>query len=111
MEEEKLTEGKKETGGRLSFWGWCRRYISLMLIFIVGSIVYILFFNEYSVARSFELSRTIDSLEAQKKLYTDTFTLYRSLNGQLKTSPEKIEEILRTQHGMSRLNEDVYIMN
>lgn len=109
MEQENITANDNRQ--KMTVWKWCRRYISITLIVVVGFLAYVLFFNEHSVQQNFAYSRVIDSLEVQKKIYTDTFLYYQALNEKLATSPDKIEEILRVEHNMSRLNEDVYIVN
>lgn len=88
---------------------WLRRYVKLPFVLFVGYLVFVLFFNEYSIARSIELDHTIDSLKREIKIYQDTALKYIRLNEQLNKNPEEMERVVREQHHMNRVNEDVYI--
>ena len=88
---------------------WLRRYIKLPLILTLAYLAFVLFLNEYSVAKSFELDRTIDSLKQEIKLYEDTTIKYYKLNEQLNKNPQEMERVVREQHLMNKENEDVYI--
>lgn len=88
---------------------WLRRYIKLPLVLIVGYLAFVLFFNEYSIAKSIELDHTIDSLRREIKIYKDTAQKYIQLNEQLNKNPEEMERVVREQHHMNHTNEDVYV--
>lgn len=88
---------------------WCRRYISLTLVAIVAYVVFMLFFNENSIMKSFELNDDIASLKAEIKDNTDSLMHYDTLLQRLNTDPETMERIVREYYHMQRDNEDVYI--
>lgn len=88
---------------------WCRRYISLTLVAIVAYIVFMLFFNENSIMKSFELNDEIASLRAEIKDNSDSLMHYNTLLQRLNTDPETMERIVREYYHMQRDNEDVYI--
>lgn len=88
---------------------WLRRYIKLPLVLIVGYLAFVLFFNEYSIAKSIELDHTIDSLRREIEIYKDTAQKYIQLNEQLNKNPEEMERVVREQHHMNHTNEDVYV--
>ncbi|MBQ9072884.1 MAG: septum formation initiator family protein [Muribaculaceae bacterium] len=88
---------------------WCRRYISLTLVAIVAYVVFMLFFNENSIMKSFELNDEIASLKAEIKDNTDSLMHYDTLLQRLNTDPETMERIVREYYHMQRDNEDVYI--
>lgn len=88
---------------------WCRRYISLTLVAIVAYVVFMLFFNENSIMKSFELNDEIASLRAEIKDNSDSLIHYNTLLQRLNTDPETMERIVREYYHMQRDNEDVYI--
>ena len=88
---------------------WIRRYIKWPLVLTVAYLAFVLFFNEYSIVRNFELEQKIDSLKQEIKLYEDTAKKYKLLNEQLNKNPEEMERVVREQHHMNKINEDVYI--
>ena len=88
---------------------WLRRYIKLPFVLILGYLAFVLFFNEYSIAKSIELDHTIDSLKREIKVYRDTANKYILLNEQLNKDPQEMERVVREQHHMNHTNEDVYI--
>jgi len=93
----------------IKIFKWCRRYISITLLIVVTFIVYVLFFNENSISKSFEYNKIIDSLNAEIKINQDTLRHYRLLNSRLSSEPEAMERVAREQYLMNRINEDVYI--
>lgn len=88
---------------------WLRRYIKWPLVLTLAYLSFVLFFNEYSIANSYKLSKTIDSLEQEIKVYKDTTQKYMQLNEQLNKDPYEMERVVREHHHMNRVNEDVYI--
>lgn len=88
---------------------WLRRYIKIPLVLIIGYLAFVLFFNEYSIAKSIELDHTIDSLRQEIKTYRDTAQKYIQLNEQLNKNPGEMERVVREQHHMNHSNEDVYV--
>lgn len=90
-------------------FSWVKRYVKLPFLCVVAYSAFILFFNENSIARSFELNQVIDSLENEIKFYRDTTNHYIYLNEQLNTNPEAMERVVREKYHMNRTNEDVYV--
>lgn len=88
---------------------WCRRYLSLTLFAVIAFILFVLFFNENSIMKSFEYNDRIVSLKEEIKQNTDTMQYYRELNDRLNTDKETMERIVREQYHMQRANEDVYV--
>ena len=88
---------------------WAKRYIKLPFILVVAYIAFISFFSENSIARSFELKQTIDSLKQEITAYRDTTNYYINLNEQLNTNTEALERVVREKYHMNRENEDVYV--
>lgn len=93
-----------------SFAAWCRRYISVTFIIVLAFVGFVLFFNENSVMRSFELNQRINELELEIQDNRDTLIYYQNLNRALNTDPETMERIVRENYHMQRPNEDVYIV-
>ena len=65
--------------------------------------------NAIVVLNSFELEQKIDSLKIEINNYQDTAQKYKLLNEQLNKNTEEMERVVREQHHMNRVNEDVYI--
>ncbi len=102
QQEQQEQQNKQNTS-------WLKRYIKLPLVLILGYLAFVLFFNEYSIAKSFELDQTIDSLKQEIKMYEDTTIKYYKLNEQLNKNTQEMERVVREQHHMNKENEDVYI--
>ena len=90
-------------------FSWAKRYIKLPFLCVVAYLAFILFFNENSIARSFELNQVIDSLKNEIEFYRDTTNHYIYLNEQLNTNPEAMERVVREKYHMNHENEDVYV--
>ncbi|MDE6074437.1 MAG: septum formation initiator family protein, partial [Muribaculaceae bacterium] len=88
---------------------WCRRYISLTLIAVLAFMAFVLFFNENSVMKGYELNREIERLKAEIKENTDSMNYYLHMNELLRTDRETMERVVREQYHMQRDNEDVYV--
>ena len=89
---------------------WCRRYISITGLLLTGAIIYILFFQENSVARIYRNKKQIDSLEVAIKQNEDTMEYYHNHNVLLDNhDPRIIERIVREHHSMTLPNEDIYL--
>ncbi|MCC8038798.1 MAG: septum formation initiator family protein [Bacteroidales bacterium] len=91
------------------FFNWCRRYLSGMLLIVVAFVLFVLFFNDNSIMKSYEYSREIERLEKEIAQNEDTLTHYLQLNRSLDTDPVTMERIVREQYHMQRPNEDVYV--
>lgn len=91
------------------FFGWCKRYISVMTIVVVLLVVYVLLGQENSMFKLVEYSRTIDSLNVEIANAKDSLEKYERLNSQLSTDPELMERVVREQYNMVREGEDVYV--
>jgi cell division protein FtsB len=89
---------------------WCRRYISLTFIFVIGFVLMVLFFNDNSILKSMEYNARITELKQEIQSNRDTMEYYHRLNHSLNTDKETMERIVREQYHMQRENEDVYII-
>ncbi len=90
---------------------WLKRYVSVPLIAVVAFVVFVLFFNENSMIKSYDYSTEIRSLERQIAQCEDTLRYYRELNRRLDSDPQELERIVREQYHMQRPSEDVYIFD
>ena len=91
---------------------WCKRYISLTALVVIGAIVYMLFFQENSTARIYGYENTIDSLRQEIKVQTDTMEHYRQLNHGLDNKDRQIiERAVRENFNMALHDEDVYVFD
>lgn len=88
---------------------WIRRYISVLGILVVAFLAYMLFFQDNSVFRYMQYSNTVDSLQQEITMATDTLEHYQLLNDQLTRNPEAMERVVREQYNMVREGEDVYV--
>lgn len=93
----------------ITIYRWCRRYISLTLIIVVSFIVFMLFFNEYSILHGLELNDEINELKVKMKDNTDSLNLYTTKLKLLHTDPETMEKIVRENYHMQHQDEDVYV--
>lgn len=90
---------------------WLKRYVSVPLVAVVAFVVFVLFFNENSMIRSYDYSTEIRSLERRIAQCEDTLSYYRELNRRLDSDPQELERIVREQYHMQRPSEDVYIFD
>lgn len=90
---------------------WLRRYVSLSLLAVIGFIVFVLFFNDNSVTKSYDYAAQIRELEEHIAQYEDTLRYYSDLNRRLDSDPEELERIVREHYHMQRPSEDVYIFD
>ena len=88
---------------------WCRRYISLTLIVVVGLIIYVTGFNDNSFINIHRYKKQITELKAEIKENRDTLQYYEALNRRLDTDPVTMERVVREQYHMQRPGEDVYV--
>ena len=89
-------------------WKWCRRYVTVMSVIVVGFMVYSMFFNESSV-KSMEVNNEIERINNAIKQNEDTTAYYNQLLQRLSDDPETMERIVREHYHMQRPNEDVYV--
>ena len=89
-------------------WKWCRRYVTVMSVIVVGFMVYSMFFNESSV-KSMEVNNQIERINNAIKQNEDTTAYYNQLLQRLSDDPETMERIVREHYHMQRPNEDVYV--
>lgn len=93
------------------FANWCRRYISVLVVLVVGVITYLVFFSDNSMMQVYAYNRTIDSLKQQIAMETDTMEFYNHLNTELdNNNSEAIERVVRENFNMCRDDEDVYVV-
>lgn len=90
---------------------WLKRYVSLPLIVVLAFVVFVLFFNENSVIKSYDYASEIRSLERRIAECEDTLRLYQELNRRLDSDPRELERIVREYYHMQRPSEDVYIFD
>lgn len=90
---------------------WCGKYLNVPALLIIGFIVYILFFQENSVGRIYDINYTIDSLNRVIAAENDSLEIYLEKNRKLDNNdPEMIERIVREQHNMSMPTEETFIV-
>lgn len=92
-----------------NIFNWCRRYFSITLMVIIAAVVFVVFLNENSIMRTYELENEIERLQAEIQDYRDTLIHYQQLNTRLETDAQTMEKIVREQYHMQRPGEDVYI--
>ncbi|MBD5185250.1 MAG: hypothetical protein HDS11_06450 [Bacteroides sp.] len=92
-----------------NLWRWCRRYISFTLLAVAALVVFVVFLNDNSVMRTYELESEIERLQAEIQDYRDTLVYYQQLNTRLETDARTMEKIVREQYHMQRPGEDVYL--
>lgn len=97
--------------GVVNAYRWCRRYLSGMLLLVVAFVLFVLFFNDNSIMKSYEYSREIDRLKAEIKANEDSIDHYMKLNRSLDTDPATMERIVRERYHMQRAGEDVYVFD
>lgn len=97
--------------GVVNAYRWCRRYLSGMLLLVVAFVLFVLFFNDNSIMKSYEYSREIDRLKAEIKANEDSIDHYMKLNRSLDTDPATMECIVRERYHMQRVGEDVYVFD
>lgn len=102
-----MEEDNKHKG---SFFGWCRRYITLVFVGLLALYVYVLFFNDNSYGHLRELHSEIKRLEKEKQENRDTLEKYHDLNQLLLSDKNELERVAREKYGMQRPGEDVYIV-
>ncbi len=90
---------------------WLKRYVSLSLLVVLGFIAFVLFFNDNSVAKSYDYAAQIRELEGEIAQYEDTLRYYQELNRRLDSDPQELERIVREHYHMQRPSEDVYIFD
>ncbi|MCH5319452.1 MAG: septum formation initiator family protein [Paramuribaculum sp.] len=92
-----------------SIVGWCRRYIRVSFLLMVGILGYVMLFSDNSVMDNYRYQKEIDRLSDEIALNNDTLQYYQKLLDQLTTEPEAMERIVREQYHMQRVNEDIFI--
>lgn len=89
---------------------WCRRYLSITLMVTVAVLTFVLFFNDNSVMRTYELQSEVERLEAEIRVNRDSLEYYQELNRRLSNDPDVMERVVREQYHMQRPGEDVFII-
>lgn len=90
---------------------WLKRYFSPSLMVVLAFIAFVLFFNDNSVAKSYEYAAEIRKLEERISHYEDTLRYYQELNHRLDSDPQELERIVREHYHMQRPSEDIYIFD
>lgn len=92
------------------FITWCRSYISIAGLAVIAAIIYMIFFQENSMARIYTYNQTIDSLRQEIRINEDSMRHYLRLNeGMNNQDPEIVEKVVRENFNMALPNEDVYV--
>ncbi|MDE5800501.1 MAG: septum formation initiator family protein [Paramuribaculum sp.] len=94
----------------ITFFQWCKRYVSFTLIVAVGVMAYLLFFTDTSIPETYRYDREVQRLKAEIKAETDTLEYYRELNRRIASDPVTLERVAREQYHMQRPHEDVYVV-
>lgn len=90
---------------------WVRRRSHIALIFILGVVVLLLFFNEdTSYKLNMEYQSQINDLKKEIKQCEDSASIYRARREALLTGTEDLEHIAREEYHMQKASEDVYII-
>lgn len=93
-----------------SFLTWCSKYLSIPALLIVGFLIYIIFLQENSIRKNYEIERTIDSLKHAIEREKDSLEVYKEKNKRLDNNdPELVEKVVREQHNMSLPTEEIYV--
>lgn len=96
---------KKKGGGILSFLPtYLRNKYALTLL---GFIVYIAFFDHYSLIKQHQLQQTLEQLQDEKAFYARTIKESREMR---KTIHADEEKFARERYLMKRPNQDVFIV-
>ncbi len=104
-----MSEGDvKEIRRHRTFFQWCRRYISLSTVGVIGALVYVMFFTDKSAGDTFRYTREAEHLRVQLKAAEDSLAYYKRLNENVYQSPEAMERVVREHFHMQKENEDVY---
>ncbi len=88
---------------------WINRYVSVQYLIAIAIVIYVMFFSDYSIQRYYSYDDDIKTAELKIKENTDSFNYYNDMNMQLKSNPQKMEEIVREKYHMHRENEEVYV--
>lgn len=92
------------------FANWCRRYISVVVLLVLGALIYIMFFSGNSMMQVYTYHQTIDSLKHEITVQTDSMMYYNKLNNELDNQDaEAIERVVRENFNMCREDEDVFV--
>ena len=95
-----------------SFLTWCKRFLKISTLLVLGIFVYLIFFQENSAQKIYSYQQTIDSLKYEIQVNRDTMQYYRMLNERMDNrDPAIIEQVVREHHNMNLPNEDVYVID
>ncbi len=96
---------KKKEGGILSFLpNFLRNKYALTLL---GFLVYIAFFDHYSLIKQHQLQQTLHQLQDEKAFYVRTIDESREMRRTIQADEEKFA---RERYLMKRPNQDVFIV-
>ncbi len=88
---------------------WVRSFLTIPKLLFVAFIVWLTFFSENSCKRKLEYNSQIKELKSEIAANKDSTAIYDAKTEELNTDRETLEKIAREQHGMKRVDEDVYI--
>jgi len=96
---------KKKGGSKLSFLPkYLRNKYALTLL---GFIIYIAFFDHYSLIKQHQLQQTLEQLQDEKAYYSQRIEESRELRRIIQADEEKFA---RVQYLMKRPNQDIFIV-
>ncbi len=81
-------------------------YVVLLVVFLV----WISFFDSYSILSVLASRRRVHALRTQREYYTKRIAAERQRLHELQTDRENLEKFARESYYMSRPNEDVYVV-
>jgi hypothetical protein len=81
-------------------------YVVLLVVFLV----WISFFDSYSILSVLGSRRRVHALRTQQEYYTKRIAAERQRLHELRTDRENLEKFARESYYMSRPNEDVYVV-
>lgn len=95
---------------KITFFQWCKRYVSFSLLISLGVMAYLLFFTDTSIPETYRYDREVQRLKAEIKAESDTLEYYRDLNNKIASDPATLERVAREHYHMQRVQEDVYVV-
>ena len=81
-------------------------YVVLLVVFLV----WISFFDSYSILSVLGSRRRVHALRTQREYYTKRIAAERQRLHELRTDRENLEKFARESYYISRPNEDVYVV-
>ncbi len=80
------------------------------VITLVGFLVWISFFSQYSLMERVRLSRNFNQLKYDKEYYREQIKRDSTRLHELTTDDENLEKFAREQYYMKKPNEDIFVV-